>query len=345
MKFKQYILNIIVVLGLFSAILFMYETKYDEVDITPAVQAAILELKENQEIIIFDSKNPFNFYDILNNLDKASNQEVYGILTYPEIKKDKYPVVIGVAGSLGWSKHHYGYLDRYLEAGIAVMSLHSFSSRGVKSTVGEQASATIPMIVHDAYMALEALSARENINIKRVGITGWSLGGGVALFSAWKPIKELISPDFQFAVHLPIYPPCIAQPEGLDFTDSPLHILIGEDDDWVPAEPCVEMVSSLKSKGHDIGITVYPDSHHSFDRDMELKVINHAYSLADCRLSLSSNGVVRTKEYGFPLSNAMLQKIGLYFCAERGPTLGGNDNAREEAKIFSLDYMSKHLLK
>ena len=105
----------IILAGLGSLFLFFYETKYDEVDISNALKIAVSSVEENQQVIVFDSKNPFNFYDILNNLDKVSTQEVYGILTYPDMKKDQYPVVIGVAGSLGWSEHHYGYMDRYLD--------------------------------------------------------------------------------------------------------------------------------------------------------------------------------------------------------------------------------------
>ena len=322
----------------------MYETKYDEVDIDPAIKAAVLSLKPNQEIIIFDSKNPFNFYDIINNLDKVSNQEVYGVLTYPDEKKDEYPAIIGVAGSLGWAEHHYGYMERYLDMGIATFTLHSFKSRGVTSTVGEQVSVTIPMVVHDAYMALSSLSAKTDININKVAITGWSLGGGVSLFAAWKPIKDTVSPDFQFAAHLPFYPPCIVEPNELEFTDSPIHILIGEVDDWVPAEPCVEMIEALKLDNYNADITVYPNSHHSFDRNMEVKTADHAYSLTDCRLTLTPSGVVKTKDYGFPLSNATLQKIGLYFCAERGSSLGGNKSAREASTVFAKEFMEKHLL-
>ena len=344
MKLRQWFYNFIILLGLCLSFLFLYTTKYDQVDISNALKIVTLELEENQQIIIFDSKNPFNFHDILNNLDGVSNQEVYGLLTYPDVKKDQYPVVIGVAGSLGWAEHHYGYLERYREMGIATFTLHSFKSRGVTSTVGEQVSVTIPMIVHDAYMALAALSAKSDINIEKVAITGWSLGGGVSLFTAWKPIKDTISPDFQFSAHLPFYPPCIAEPEELEFTGAPLHILIGELDNWVPAQPCVEMVDALKLDGYNADITVYPNSHHSFDRNMEVKTEEHAYSLTDCRLTLSPSGVVKTKDYGFPLSNATLQKIGLYFCADKGSKLGGNKEAREASKEFALNFMRTHLL-
>ena len=353
MKLREKILSITLFLLLILSYVFLSTTKYDQVDIGDALSFAMEGLSENQELIVLNSKNPFNFYDILNNLDEVSNQEVYVIITYPDVKKDKYPVVVGFAGSLGWGEHHKKYLDKYLEMGIATATVHSFKSRGVSSTVGEQVSVTIAMMIHDGYMLLEQIDNIKNLDSDRVAVTGWSLGGGVTLFSAWKPIQEKISPDLSFAGHLSFYPPCLAEPESHEFTDSPIHILIGELDTWVPAEPCEELIQFLKDEGYaNVEINGGPkrsakfkNAHHSFDRaDTTLKVIDHAYSLIDCRLSLADNGIVKTKNYGFPLSNSMLQKIGLYFCADRGPIMGGNSEARVEAMKIAEEFMRKTLL-
>ena len=49
------------------------------------------------------------------------------------------------------------------------------------------------MMILDSYRALEALSSHPNIDIDKVSrITGWSLGGGVALFSGWNPLRKAI---------------------------------------------------------------------------------------------------------------------------------------------------------
>ena len=144
---------------------------YKTLDIAHAIEKARTELKENQEIVVFDSKNPFNFHDIFNAMDEVSDQKVFGILTKPE-KEGVFPLIIGVAGSAGWSDHHYGYLERYVQNGFAVFSLHSFKSRNVESTVGEQLSVTIPMVIHDAFKALNKLSDDPQIDIQRAGITG-----------------------------------------------------------------------------------------------------------------------------------------------------------------------------
>ena len=71
--------------------------------------------------------------------------------------------------------------------------------------------------------------------------------------------------------------------------------------------------------------------------------MEEAYSFTDCRLKLTDKGVVKTLNIGFPLSNAILQKSVLAFCAERGATYGGNPEAREHSSKFALDFMNKHL--
>ena len=83
-----------------------------------------------------------------------------------------------------------------------------FKSRDVSSTVGSQVEVTHAMMILDSYRALEVLSNHPNIDIDNVAITGWSLGGGVSLFSGWLPLKKAIGIDLTFAAHLPIYPPC-----------------------------------------------------------------------------------------------------------------------------------------
>ena len=82
----------------------------------------------------------------------------------------------------------------------------------------------------DAYRDFEVLAEHPRIDKNKVSITGWSLGGGVTLFSAWLPLKEAINKELSFASHLAFYPPCFINPDNTDFSKSPIHILIGEID-------------------------------------------------------------------------------------------------------------------
>ena len=339
---KRILLIVIIIVILILGYSISVTPSYDTIDISAALEKARSALKENQEIIVFESKNPFNFYDVFHKMENITDQQVYGILTKPDAV-GIFPVIIGVAGSAGWGEHHYGYLERYLEMDFAVFSLHSFKSRNVESTVGEQLTVTIPMMIYDAFMALQKLSKDKNIDAYRAGITGWSLGGGVTLFSAWAPMQEAISPDLQFAAHLPFYPPCMIMPDELRFNDVPIHILAGELDDWVPAAACEEFVEAANNSGYDIDITIYPGASHSFDRTMDVILDEKAYSFTDCRMKLDSNGVARLLN-GFPLSSPTLQKIGLSFCAEKGAQWGGNKDARERSSSFAMEFMKKHLM-
>ena len=297
-----------------------------------------------KEKVFFESANPFAMSDVINNLDNQEKQEVYGVLTLPidSVSDQKYPLIIGVAGSLAWRDHHYEYLDMYQKAGFATFELKSFKSRDIESTVGSQVEVTTAMMILDAYRALEKLSEHPNIDKNKVSITGWSLGGAVSLFSAWLPIKNAITKELSFASHLPIYPPCFVDPENTDFTDAPIHILIGEIDNWTPARPCIEFVKKINKKGN-VGLTIYPNAHHSFDSKSELTQNEKGYSFKDCMFKLSEDGDVLMDYLSLPMSSPFMQKIGFLFCVERGVTLGGNPQAREMAFKFAKDFMKKTL--
>ena len=299
------------------------------------------------EKISFQSANPFSFNDVITNLENQEKQEVYGNLVIPDDTlnpQKKYPLIIGVAGSLGWGEHHYKYLKMYQEMGIATFELNSFKSRGIKSTVGSQTEVTIAAMILDAYKALEVLSNHPKISKNKISITGWSLGGGVTLFSAWLPLKNAINKNLSFASHLAFYPPCFIDPENIEFSQSPIHILIGELDNWTPSQPCYELVEKLKNNAN-IDITIYEDSHHSFDRNSSVIVNEKAYNFTECKFRLTKDGNVLMNYFNIPMSNPFLQKLGLMFCVKRGINFGGNPVSREKSFVFANEFMTKTLLK
>ena len=293
------------------------------------------------EKIAFQSANPFSFHDVITDLENQEKQEVYGnlVIPYDSLNPDKkYPLVLGVAGSLGWKNHHYEYLTMYQNLGFATFELNSFKSRRIESTVGDQTQVTTAAMILDAYRALEILSDHPNIKKDKISITGWSLGGAVTFFSAWIPLKNAINKNLQFASHLAFYPPCFFEPENLEFSDSPIHILIGELDDWTPSDPCNTLVDKLKNKTN-IDITVYKDSHHGFDRQGGLEINEKGYSFKDCLFKLNKEGDVLMNYLSLPMSSPIMQKIGFLFCVERGVNLGGNPESRELSFSFAKKFM------
>ena len=92
------------------------------------------------ENIIFESRNPFSFEEVITDLDNQEIQIVSGILGFPSDfnTEKKYPLIVGVAGSLNWGPHHLKYLEMYRSLGFATFQLQSFDSRDIQSTVGSQ---------------------------------------------------------------------------------------------------------------------------------------------------------------------------------------------------------------
>ena len=301
---------------------------------------------QKAEKIIFKSANPFALSDIIINLENQQEQEVFGKLTFPDESidmKKKFPLIIGVAGSLGWRKHHYEYIKMYQEMGFATFELNSFQSRNITSTVGSQVEITTATMILDAYRAFEKLAKHPNIDKDRVSITGWSLGGAVTLFSAWKPVKEAITSDLKFASHLAFYPPCFFDPENTEFTDSPIHILIGELDNWTPADPCLNFVNKI-SNNSNVDLTIYANSHHSFDSEEPVTFNEKGYSFKNCLFKLNKEGDVLMNYLYLPMSSPIMQKIGFLFCVDRGVKLGGNPETRKKAFEFSKFFMRKTLI-
>lgn len=253
------------------------------------------------------------------------------------------PLILGVNGSKNWSEHHLEYMSMFRDMGFATFELQSFNSRNVRSTVGEQVSVTTAMMILDAYKALDVLAADSRIDINNIGITGWSLGGGVTLFSAWKPLIEAIGVKIGFAAHLSFYPPCLVDMELIEFSSSPIHILIGQLDDWVTAEACENLVTDLSLEGVDIGITIYEDAHHGFDRRGPIKIEENGYSTTDCHFQMRSDGALLMNIFEIPMITPMRQKLALAWCAERGTTIGGNAKARKASFRFAREFMHDHL--
>lgn len=305
-----------------------------------------INAQNKKEIIHFESANPFSLSDIITNLERQEKQQVFGQLITPVDSLNpnkKYPLIIGVAGSMGWRKHHLDYLKMYQEQGFATFQLNSFKSRGITSTVGSQDEVTIAAVILDAYRALEKLSKHPKINKDKVAITGWSLGGGVTLFAGWMPLKKAITNQVSFAAHLAFYPPCFINPENLSFTKAPIHILIGEADNWTPAKPCVNLVEKLSDKTN-ISITTYPDAHHGFDSEEPVVWNEKGYSFKDCLFDLTAEGDVLMNYLRLPMSNPMLQKIGFLFCVDRGVNVGGNLDTRKKSLAFAKKFMNNQLL-
>lgn len=167
----------------------------------------------------------------------------------------------------GYVTNAYRYWAELLaEDGYVALLADSFNPRGQRSICEQQKRTILESRerVEDAYAAARWLSAQPYVAKDRVGLIGWSNGGTGTLYSM-RPGSRT-DPGFRAAVAF--YPGCraLAQSETPYRPYAPLLILIGEADDWTPAEPCKRLAARAQKAGGPLEIVTYPGAYHSFDR-------------------------------------------------------------------------------
>ena len=162
--------------------------------------------------------------------------------------------------------------------GYVVLTVDSASSRGL----GQTCSAGPERITmwrdrpKDAYAALQYLQTQPFVQADRVGLMGWSQGGGALLLSInarsfGRPAD--LARDFRAAVafypggcseRLQSRPYTQAEPASWT-TQVPLLVLAGEADTWTPFPPCEAFIAGAKARGSPIELKSYPSAMHAFD--------------------------------------------------------------------------------
>ncbi|MBD62684.1 MAG: alpha/beta hydrolase [Gammaproteobacteria bacterium] len=281
------------------------------------------------EKITYSSKNIMGFKNLFDEgLDLQEDVEIFGIMHFPDNYEPskKYPLFIASHGSYNWRTHHQKYLEQIRKADFIVFAMHPFDSRNVKTTVGNQINLTSETVIYDMAMSLNLLWSDSRIDNSKIYAAGWSLGGTATLFNAWKPLQnELYKQGASFAGYLMWYPGCLALPDLNSWDQDLMQIYIGEEDNWTPPDPCIELVDQINSEGGKAFIELYPNAFHSFDGPLPLRLIPDAYSWANCKLKLNAD----TKQVYDPenllldFSDPKLRRIAYESCAVKGEVMAG----------------------
>ena len=300
-------------------------------------------------VIGYPSASPFEIHHILCKMDSVPHHPVFGSLLIPEHPvSEPMPCVVAVHGSLNWRGHHHEHIVGWLEAGFAVFRVHSFDSRLIESTVEDQMSVTYAMMLTDVYQALRMVSTHPRIDSARIGIAGWSLGGTVALYSAWEPLAEALAPDGErFAAHLPLYPAAHLRMDDQRWSKSPILVLHGDEDDWVPLSLVEGLVEDIRPHGANIEVHVYEDAQHSFDSIESLsfdpkaiRLDGHRTIRIDMQGDMSSEimpGVV------IPLNEPEERLAAFAAVPNLGVHKGGQWTARRHALGCSTEFFQRNL--
>ena len=283
------------------------------------------------------SCSPFEIYHILNSLENVSKITVEAELFLPQ-GEGPFGCVIALHGSMGWAQHHQDHINAWLNAGLAVCKVNSFSSRSIDNTVNDQLTVTHAMMIVDAFRVRQVLE--QDPRIGKIGVSGWSLGGTVALYSAWSPIIEILGKPFD--AHLPFYPAAHLRPEVKAWSNAPMLILHGDIDDWTP----IHFVESLLAQLPNTELHVYPGAHHSFDSEKEFALLPKAVHLKKRTARIDKNGYVSGKLFlgiRWPLNERWQRRWIIRILRNRGAHVEGHPTARSDALVRAKDFLTKQL--
>ena len=175
-----------------------------------------------------------------------------------------FPTVVLMHGCGGWQPPVRAALSSYanflIKNGFAVLNLDSF---GPRRNSGGEVCASFKKLKDareyrtvDAFDAMQYLKTQAFVDANNIFLMGQSNGGSVAINVAKS--KPLVA---GFRAVVAYYPWCGAFGSRKVNLSSPLLVLGGAKDDWVPPQACKNVVST----GEELLVTVYPEAVHSFD--------------------------------------------------------------------------------
>ena len=159
---------------------------------------------------------------------------------------------------------------RFIGMGITILMVDSFGPRhhGEMCAPAHFDAAIYRVRPQDAYAALHYLQQQDFVRPDRIGLIGWSLGGGTVLntIRATSPARPPVLPAGDFRAAVAFYPAsCNAGLQGATWS-SPVALLVlaGEGDVWTPAAPCRALIETA-APGTTATIRTYPGAYHDFD--------------------------------------------------------------------------------
>ena len=290
--------------------------------------APLLSPGAEAEEIIFKSASPYQLADLIGTADPAYDVKIRADLVHPDETKGAMPAFVFIHGSGGRLQRHLRYLNLARELGYVTLQIDSFGPRGITSTVGNQTNVTAAMMTTDILRALKHIAGQSGIDPDKIVIMGSSKGAIAALYASWTPIREKVAGKLDFAGYVLLYPLCASIEDG-DVTASPVHVFIGEKDNWTPAAPCIAQVERMKSLGRDWAITLYEGAYHGFDAPIEgIRNLPHAYSMVGCSVALRADGYEYETSSGHLLSRTERPKA-FRSCARKGAVKMGGYHAAD----------------
>ncbi|HMC16204.1 MAG TPA: dienelactone hydrolase family protein [Albitalea sp.] len=157
--------------------------------------------------------------------------------------------------------------------GVHTLVVDSLNPRGQKQICTQKfgtRSITQAKRRLDALGALQWLATQPQVDVRRLGLIGWSNGGSTVLATTNLRNDEATGAAIKPAFAVAFYPGCAADLKRGYRTDTKLLLMVGEADDWTPAAPCRQLAE--QAAGIKPQFDSYAGAYHGFDSTAPLRV-------------------------------------------------------------------------
>ena len=270
---------------------------------------------------------PNEFMSLKDGSYKNSPVKIDALILFPKKGEEPYPMLVVNHASGGawlfsneWFKFDRQMAKILLKKGIAVIFVDNLTGRNVITVDTDQGQVSTYSYYIDAFMTLEYLSKDPRVNIKKVGITGWSRGGMNSLAIAETRIRNaLISKDLYFAASLPRSNECnqsgyFKNPQPIKETK--ILMVNGKDDDASHAHLCEEYGAKMKANGADIEVITKKGWGHGFEADYKPEYEADQEKWLECPPYYIEDDGMANKDFKIDAS-----------CITYGYTIGGDKKA------------------
>lgn len=174
-------------------------------------------------------------------------------------------------GQLNARHHAMGLMLQ--EQGYHAVFPDSFGSRGIEGICSEAQRLANGIRVGSPERRADTLAALAWVRQQpwadstrnSIALLGWSHGAQIVLAATDVSQSTVQAAGLPVKTAIAFYPGCLEASRVGYRPNAPLTLLLGADDDWTLPEPCIKLAQSLKAKGDDVTLKVYPDALHGFD--------------------------------------------------------------------------------
>jgi len=301
-------------------------------------------------VVGFESFNAKSGRDFANGGATAVRQTAGGTLVLPDnaSETNKVPAMVILHGSGGdWSGRSVNLAMHLARNGIAGLAVDTFAARNLRSTddyLERLNKAPIYTQMADALSALQALQRHPYINTQQIGVTGFSLGAGSAMYMMFEPVIENVlgkeGPRFSaYAMH---YGGCSIEFDDFRAEGSPLLIMMGGEDESMSIPACVKLQKKLQGMGVDVDLRVYETAGHGWDAPYAQKFVEGAWVTRDCVMRWKKDGSNLEMTSGYSMDSSFGAFMAMYKCAHNdGYTMGYNAEAFERSQQDLLNFLNR----